>query len=70
VRLQDQQLQQLVFDFRQLRGLRADDGDLERHVRGELAENLTDRYQRVVGDFVEWKWLPVFDYDRSWGDYE
>lgn len=65
MRLKDQQLQQFVFYFGQLRGFRPDDGDFQSHIRGQLAENLADRYQCVVGDFVEGQRLPVFDYDRS-----
>lgn len=65
--LQDQQLQQLILDFGQLGGLVAQDGDLERHHRGQLAEDVVHRDERVVRDGVQREGLPVFDRDRSWG---
>lgn len=65
VRLQDQQLEQLILDLGQLGGLVAQDGDLERDHRGQLAEDVVDRDERVVRDGVQREGLPVLDGDRS-----
>ena len=38
---------------------------LQRHDRGQLAEYVADRYERIVRDGIEREGLPVFDRDGT-----
>jgi len=61
MRLQYEQLEQLVLDLPEGRSLGPQDHDSQRDHRGQFTHNIADRHRWVVRYLLQGNGLPVFD---------